>query len=205
MGIANANYELIYVHFGTNGRVSDGGVIEHTDFYERLTSGRLNLPPPSNGLPFVFVSNEAFALRGNLLKPYNVKMLDDRRRIFNYRLSRARRIIENVFGILVNRFGVLRAKINLKPDSIEDVVFACCVLHNFLRRNSPDKYTPQGSLDVEDEDHDVQEGFRAGDTNIAAMRPCATKNATDQAKETRDAFTECFNTTGAVSWQNKFV
>ena len=32
MGIANANYELIYVHFGTNGRVSDGGVIEHTDF-----------------------------------------------------------------------------------------------------------------------------------------------------------------------------
>ncbi|GFR67801.1 hypothetical protein ElyMa_005592400 [Elysia marginata] len=127
-------------------------------------------------------------------------MLDDRRRIFNYRLARARRIIEN-------RFGVLKAKINLKPDRIEDVVFACCVLHNnyFLRRNSPDKYTPQGSLDVEDEDHDVQEGLRAGDTNIAAMRPCATKNATDQAKETRDAFTEYFNTTGAVSWQNKFV
>ena len=77
------------------------------------------------------------------------------------------------------------AKINLEPDSIEDVVFACCVLHNFLRRNSPDKYTPQGSLDVEDEDHVVQEGLRAGDTNIAAMRPCATKNTTDQAKETR--------------------
>ena len=28
MPIANANYELLYAHFGTNGRISDGGVIE---------------------------------------------------------------------------------------------------------------------------------------------------------------------------------
>jgi hypothetical protein len=36
MGIANANYEFIPVDFGTNGHISDGGVIENTNFYDKL-------------------------------------------------------------------------------------------------------------------------------------------------------------------------
>lgn len=67
MAIANANYELIYFHFGTNGRVSDGGVIKNTDFYQKLINGTLGLPQPDsvNGitLPYVFVGDEAFALK----------------------------------------------------------------------------------------------------------------------------------------------
>lgn len=67
MAIANANYELIYFHFGTNGRVSDGGAIKNTDFYQKLINGTLSLPQPGsvNGitLPYVFVGDEAFALR----------------------------------------------------------------------------------------------------------------------------------------------
>lgn len=42
MTIANANYEFIYYDVGTNGRVSDGGVIANTKFFERLTSKFLN-------------------------------------------------------------------------------------------------------------------------------------------------------------------
>jgi len=36
MSVANANYEFLYCDVGTNGRVSDGGVIENTKFYEKL-------------------------------------------------------------------------------------------------------------------------------------------------------------------------
>lgn len=36
MAIANANYEFIMVDFGINGRISDGGVLEYTRFYEKL-------------------------------------------------------------------------------------------------------------------------------------------------------------------------
>jgi hypothetical protein len=36
IGIADSNYEFIFFHFGTNGRVSDGEVLEYTDFYEEL-------------------------------------------------------------------------------------------------------------------------------------------------------------------------
>ena len=144
LAIANANYELLYINFGTNGRVSDGGVIENTDFHRKLCDGSLNLPGtnPVNGLPHVFISDEAFALRKDFMKPYNSKDLDQQKRIFNYHLSRARRVVENVFGIMVSRFHVLQQRINLKPENIESVVLACCVLHNFLRRNAPAHYTP---------------------------------------------------------------
>ncbi|GFS22295.1 hypothetical protein ElyMa_003359900 [Elysia marginata] len=148
MAIANANYELLYAHFGTNERISDGGVIEYTGFHNLLTNNLLHLPGinPTNGLPYVFVSDEAFALGENFLKPYSVKMLDHDKIVFNYRLSRARRVVENVFGILVARIGVLQKKINLSPGNIDIVVMTCCVLHNFLRRHATSTYTPQSQL-----------------------------------------------------------
>lgn len=44
MAIVNSNYEFIYVDVGKNGRVSDGGVIESTLFYDLLQQGKLSLP-----------------------------------------------------------------------------------------------------------------------------------------------------------------
>jgi hypothetical protein len=69
-------------------------------------------------------------------------------RIFNYRLSRARKIIENVFCILSFIFRVLLKTIALNPDKVESVVLSCIYLHNFLYRNAISKgfYTRPGSL-----------------------------------------------------------
>jgi len=38
----------------------------------------------------------------------------------------------------------------VKLDNIKDVVMASCALHNFLRRTSPDMYTPPECFDTED-------------------------------------------------------
>jgi hypothetical protein len=79
-------------------------------FYEYFISDRLELPPPKKprngtiGLPYIFVGDEAFALRQDFLKPFSQNNLNTERRIFNNRLLRARRIVENVFRILVSRF-----------------------------------------------------------------------------------------------------
>jgi hypothetical protein len=41
----------------------------------------------TNDLPYVFVGDEAFALRKDLLKPFSQKQLTNKRTVFNYRLS----------------------------------------------------------------------------------------------------------------------
>jgi len=79
-----------------------------------------------------------------------VKQLTREREIFNYCLSHARRVIENVFSILVARFGIFKTHINIQLDNIKDVVMASCALHNFLGRTSPDTYTPSECFDNED-------------------------------------------------------
>ena len=49
-------------------------------------------------LPFVLVGDEAFPLKEYLMKPYPGRDLNEERRVYNYSLSRARRVIENAFG-----------------------------------------------------------------------------------------------------------
>lgn len=74
MAIVNANYEFIYCDIGTNGRVSDGGGIKNMTFYNKLLNGNISLPLPrkpesaTSELPYVFVGDEAFALRKDFLK-----------------------------------------------------------------------------------------------------------------------------------------
>lgn len=68
---------------------------------------RLPKPEPisENGdnLPYCLVGDEAFPLKTYLLKPYPGKQnAEHEKRIFNYRLSRVRRTIENSFGILID-------------------------------------------------------------------------------------------------------
>ena len=150
IGKADSDYEFMHFKFGTNGRVSDGAVLEYTDFCDKLQNECLKIPEPSDvtgrKLPYVFNGDEAFSLRKDFLKPYNVNQLTRERKIFNYHLSRARRIIENVFGILVTRFGIFKTHINIQLDNIKDVVMASCALHSFLCRTSLDTYTPSECL-----------------------------------------------------------
>lgn len=61
MAVVNANYEFIMCDFGVNGRISDGGVIEYTQFYQKLKDGKLKIPlpcKPTNSereMPFVLL------------------------------------------------------------------------------------------------------------------------------------------------------
>ena len=67
------------------------------------------------------------------MKPYAQQGLDAEKRVYKNRHSRARRISENLFGILANRWRFIRNVLLLHPDVIEILVSAALVLHNFLR------------------------------------------------------------------------
>jgi hypothetical protein len=51
-------------------------------------------------------------------------------KIYNYRLSRARRISENVFGILVSRFRVFEKPIACNVTTVDKTVRTACAVHS---------------------------------------------------------------------------
>lgn len=216
--VSNANYEITYYNVGCQGRISDGGVFAKTGFKKLLEKCKLNLPNDgplprrTKDVPHVFLGDDAFPLKSTLLKPYpGAQAKASPRRIFNYRLSRARRISENVFGILSTRFRVLRRSLNLHRTKVEKIVIACIHLHNFLRRNSQSRnlYSPSGTFDSEDKDTgDVIPGSWRGDTGSdSTFVPIKTKpcNFSKEAQNIREEYTEYFMTPeGEVPWQQNY-
>ena len=79
------------------------------------------------------MADDAFALKENMLKPYSKSDLSDTERIFNYRLSRARRIVENSFGILASKFRIFRKPIMADVKIVENIIGPSVCLHNWLK------------------------------------------------------------------------
>lgn len=205
LAIVDASYNVIYANCGAKGRASDSGIFQETSFYQRMVEHRLNFPnqetisPDGPDLPYVILGDSAFPLSENLMRPYpGIHNRGTMKRIFNYRLCRARRVVENVFGILCVVFRVFRKPIPLKPEKCELIVMACLYMHNFLRRNKQSRalYTPPMTFDFEDSDHNVIEGawrreYTVEGTSILELerRP---RNSARTATIIRDQFGEYF-------------
>lgn len=132
-----------------------------------------------------------------------------RRLIFNYRLSRARRVVENTFGILAAKWRVYRQPIIAGLDTVDAIVKATCVLHNFLRRrdgvSSDHPYMESSDIDEEDEDPDRP---RTEDESgaLRALRNQSSNNATREAKEARERLADfVLSPEGALPWQERVV
>lgn len=211
MGIANANYELIYIDVGRNGRISDGGVYNSCSIGQAMDCDALNLPPPkplpgrSMPVPFVVVGDDAFELRTNLMKPYPNRNLSNSKRIFNYRLSRMRRIIENVFGIMSARFRVLRSAINLDENKTKKVVKACCVLHNFLMAESRQRYAPPGSFDREGKNGEVVPGDWRQELQTPLTSFRSANRVRQDALAIQNEFRDYFCNEGDLEWQHRML
>lgn len=213
--LVDADYNFIYVDVGCQGRISDSGVFKHTKLYKSLTNNTLNFPLESSlpgrdvKIPYVFLGDEAFALTENLMKPFSgMHSKGSVERVFNYRLSRARRVVENVFGIASAVFRILRKPMLLEPEKAKVVVMTIIYLHNFLRRNKESKniYTPPGTFDCELEGVLVEGNWRQQE-DITSLRPITNipRRSTRDAKQVRDEFAAYFNSNGRVSWQYHYA
>lgn len=185
------NTEIFFVYKGIFLKCRLGQAIRNEVF---------DIPPPkalpdSDVMsPFVILGDEAFPLMENLMKPYarQQSLVDRTKAIFNYRLSRARRIVENSFGILAQHFHVFHTPINVNIDTIENLVTSTCILHNLICIESKgasmeDAGTPSSKMDSLEE---FNESLEPNGGN---------------PQQVRDNFKDYLNGVGAVSWQNETI
>lgn len=97
----------------------------------------------------MFISDEPFFLIENMMKPYSKHCAGYDEHIFNYRLSCARQVVKNAFGILASKFRIFLKSLIIKVEHLDSVVMASCVLHNFLKRKSSTYYISENQLDKE--------------------------------------------------------
>lgn len=197
LAICDSNYCFTVINVGSFGKESDCNIFKQSPFGKKIYSDKINfpkdrcLPGDEDGVsqPFVLVADEVFALSEHLLRPFPGRSLNDNRRIFNYRLSRARQNIECSFGILSNKWRVFHSTLLVTPDVAVAITKAACVLHNFVRR---------------------RDGSNIEDTINCEMDGISDKigvgNASSNAKDIREYFVKYFNNPKyALSWQNKVL
>ncbi|KAA0721497.1 hypothetical protein E1301_Tti020112 [Triplophysa tibetana] len=208
--VVDADLKFIYADVGSRASESDAGVFVQSDLCRALDQNLLRLPPPeplpetNQAIPYVFVGDPTYPLRCDLMRPYPQKDMDHGRRVFNYRVSRARSMVENAFGILANRFRVFRSNICLEPEKVVKITMAALCVHNFLLERRSDAYTPAGFTDWEDGDHTVVKGAwrRYGTGVFKPLNSVNIRNPCFSAKEQRNVLRNYFTSiAGRLAWQ----
>lgn len=134
--MADAECNFILVDVGGFGRDNDSKIFSESAMGKAFNGNKLNIPAQQNiigtdiEMHFYFVGDEAFPLRTNLMRPYPRGQLNNEKRLFNYRLSRARRTVEHAFGILVRKFGLFTHSISTGLKLAEASIKSVCVLHD---------------------------------------------------------------------------
>ncbi|XP_059472107.1 uncharacterized protein LOC132194686 [Neocloeon triangulifer] len=224
--VCDANYCFTIAEVGYVGVLSDAGVFRLSPFGQSILNE--THPIPEAGLlpkakndqncNFFFVGDEAFGLRTDFLIPYGKgllsvedELLSYERRVFNYRLSRARRVIENTFGILAARWRIFHRTIEAHPENACLFVQACVCLHNFLMKTKersgvrvPPGYFgdvyKRGELSVPGAWRKSIEGSKLVDLPMRSSRTPIT-----EARVQRDMLARYLTYDYALPYQEKYV
>jgi hypothetical protein len=185
LALVDSNYAFLFTDIGTGGASNDSGIFNKSAFNAALISGALNLPSISEDDPlqvqYHFLADDAFGLSQRLMKPYPLRNLDPVQRVFNYRFSRTRRVVENAFGILSARFRVFRQPIRQNYQNAIKTVQAAVVLHNYILKECgltvpPVEYSGKSFMDS----LPMQAGNRTGTSNARAQRDRLAKHFSEE-------------------------
>ncbi|KAM4042051.1 uncharacterized protein ACNLHF_012907 isoform 1-T4 [Anomaloglossus baeobatrachus] len=193
MAIADAQYRFIAVDIGAYVRSILSQRFMVSPMGRRIYGNDFNFPQPrplpdTSGppLPFVVVGDKAFQMSENLLTPYSSHDLNPTRQMFNYRLTRAQRMVEGAFGLMTAKWRILTKAIQL--DTADDVIKACVVLHNYVLAKETLVVDPDDAQTTLDDYFNV------------VLRPPAA------IYEMRDRFADYFTSdAGRVAWQDECV
>jgi hypothetical protein len=128
----------MFIDIGAYGKQNDGCTSSTSTLYHSLEDSESTLLKPASfeesgtEMPFVVLGDEAYPLKTNLMRSFVRKKFSCEQRIFNYRLSRARRCVECAFGILTEKWRSLNKATEMNVNTAERIVRCICLLHNII-------------------------------------------------------------------------
>ncbi len=208
MALVDADYQFRWLDVGATGGMYDAGIFLESELRLALEGETLPIPDPeplptdTEAMPYFFLGDDAFPLKSWLMKPYSNRDLTRKQRVYNYRISRGRRIVENAFGILAGCWQVLHRCIQLDVQTTTKLIMACCTLHNMMMQENPTDVV--AAADREDVNHHVVPGsWRRG---IHKLRPLTIERgnkAGQAAQSQRNVLKHYFcGPAGSVPWQD---
>ena len=198
LAVVDGNYRFIWADVGAEGSASDAGIFNAGPLRGDLENNRMGFPDPEP-LP----GDDAFPLRTWMMKLYGHRGLDHTERIFNYRTSRARRVVENAFGILGHRWRVLLTTIQLSPRRTRKVTSCCLILHNLMRERYPGLQA--NDVDQEDGQGNVIDGAWRQHAMLEANE-VGGPQVTREGKQQRVYLKNYYNSEdGRLEWQDAIV
>ena len=134
LALVDANYRFIWASLGAPGNTHDSTLFQSSNLWSKIVSGDV-LPPAlvnieDTSFPPLILGDGAFPMRTWITKPYGDAVLSERKRYYNYRLSRARMVSEGAFGKLKGRWRILSKKCESHKETVKKMGLACVVLHN---------------------------------------------------------------------------
>lgn len=195
--LVDADGKLLVIDVGGVGRHSDSGLFRSSLLYSLLEKGELNVPSPTVlpntnfKVPYVIVADEGYPLLTYIMRPFPQRNLNDQKRIFNYRLSRARRSVECSFGMLSCKWRILLKPIETDVKTAVSIVKAVCILHNYIleKEGQDPGYLNLSNTrsTIQQQTHTLQHRFQ------------------NSAVRIREAFMHYFNGVGSVAWQQTYA
>jgi hypothetical protein len=206
LAVVDAEYKFIWANVGADGSVSDAGVFNNSCLRPALEQGRLGFPAPEplpgddRDIPYFLIGDDAFPLREWMQKPYSQRGLQMKDRVFNYRLSRARRVSENAFGILVQRWRCLLTCLQQRPENCRHITNGCITLHNFLRDRAP---AGANDFDREDDQGNVIPGAWRANVQLHDPQAGVGQRSTREGKRLRGYLSDYYNYYDILPWQDR--
>ena len=147
------------------------------------------------------------------MRPYPGHLTEESAKIYNYKHSRARRVIENAFVIPAAKWRIFQTPIRANVENVEKYTAACLALQNYLRLTNNAYYCPAGFTDSEDQNWNIKQGewpsaVDGGQSvgNMLPLLPVRGRRYQNDALSMRDALKTYVNREeGSVPWQVDYV
>ena len=215
LAICDANYCFTLFDLGQSGSNNDSGVLASSQMGKMYEDELLHVPEDrklndsdNESLPYFLLGDEIFPLKK---WPFPGRNATEEEKTYNYRHSRARRVIENAFGILTARWRIFQKPIRGTVANVERYTLACLALHNYLRLTDNAHYSPVGFIDSEDKEGNICSGewrlMRCNQSgNLRRLQPVRGSRVRQDVLQIRNNLKNYLNSEGAsVPWQLNYV